>query len=143
MKTLAAEEAEPTEDIAKYAKFVKQAELRPRKHGNHSVLPFVPYSVRSFSIYISDFVEILTSQKAMRNKVSKIVDAGPDSDFAEEMRFLEYADSVLDVHACGSNAQIQEGMSGALKLGVELESNLISFKLTWLAAGVGCLVTSI
>lgn len=93
-------------DLVAFASFVKVDERGAGKHGNRKHLPYITYALRSLSVYVSDLVETLKLEPVIEK-------AGPESselgqNFEKAILFLEYIDSVLDVHKCNDESIVKE-----------------------------------
>lgn len=84
-----------SDDLLAFSKFVKNGEGRACKHGEHTVLPFISFSFRSLTIYVSDAV-----QAAMKTVA---IEEGRLEEEKEQKEYLEYADAVLDVQTCSGD----------------------------------------
>ena len=96
------------DELLKFASFVKDKEKAPGKHGNHKTLPYVSYSLRTLAIYISDVVETLKLEPSFKKMLLENGKDDQKTDFAYEVRYLGYIDSVLDIHKCADDSLVQD-----------------------------------
>ena len=95
-----------SDDLMAFSKFVKNAEGRAGKHGEHAVLPFLSFSFRSLAVYIGDAVQ--AAMKTMDKQEGRLEGE------KEQKEYLEYADAVLDVHTCSGDASMMASLADAV-----------------------------
>ena len=112
---------EPNEDHIKFKDFVKVdskglgVDDQPGKYGNHAIIPFVPYNLRSLVIFIADLVrawELISmlpsfeekhkqyQQQVNENETDANAKKNQPGDFSQELIFLSFADAALDMNKC-------------------------------------------
>ena len=76
-----------------FVKNVKRGETAPGKFGNKQVVGYCHFSLRALIVYISDLVELVNMKAALESDEL----AAP---FTKHLRFLSFAESILDSHKC-------------------------------------------